>query len=260
MSFIEIYLIGLAVILGFMTMLWLVSLILRDSSIVDIFWGSGFILAAGVYAGLAEGFDGRKQLILILIIIWGLRLGLHIAWRNWGKGEDFRYANWREQYGASYWWVSYLRVFLLQGVILWIVSAPLLMAQYSETSDRLIWLDWLGMVVWGIGIFFEAVGDWQLLRFKVNPANKGKVLDTGVWRYTRHPNYFGDATLWWGCFLIALATPNGWLTIFSPILMTYLLLRVSGVAMLEHTLTDTKPAYRDYVRRTSSFFPLPPKK
>jgi len=260
MAFLEIYLIGGLVVLGFMTILWIASLILRDSSIVDIFWGPGFVLSCWVYfAFTPDGFPARKWLISILVTIWGLRLGSYILWRNWGKGEDFRYRKWREEAGAKWWWFSFFKVFLLQGVLLWIISAPLLAAQISATPTRLTVLDFVAVPVWFVGFFFEAVGDLQMARFKANPANKGKVLDSGVWRYTRHPNYFGDATQWWSYYLVTAAAGGFW-TVFSPVIMTTLLLRVSGVALLEKSLKETKPKYKEYVESTSAFVPWFPKK
>jgi steroid 5-alpha reductase family enzyme len=261
MGFLEIYGLGALVVLGFMTTIWVASLILRNSSIVDIFWGPGFVLTCWAYLALTpDGFPARKWLISVLVTVWGLRLGLHILWRNWGKEEDFRYQKWRREAGAKWWWFSFFKVFLLQGILMWIISAPLLAAQISATPARLTILDFVAILVWAIGFFFEAVGDLQLARFKANPSNKGKVLDSGVWRYTRHPNYFGDATQWWGYYLVAAAASGGFWTIFSPIIMTTLLLRVSGVALLERTLTQTKPQYKEYVESTSAFIPWFPRK
>ena len=259
MSVLEIWGIAALVILGYMTLIWIVSLIRKDASVVDIFWGLGFVVVAACYFALTDGFMLRKIILMVIVAIWGLRLSGYILWRNWGKPEDFRYQKWRAEAGPSFWWRSYFKVFLTQGALMWIISAPLLAAQFGAAPAQLTWLDDLGIIVWAVGFFFEAGGDLQLARFKANPANKGKVMDRGVWRYTRHPNYFGDATQWWGYYLIALAA-GGWWTIFSPILMTMLLLRVSGVALLEKTLKETKPQYKDYVERTSAFFPLPPKK
>ena len=257
--FLNNYATGLAVILALVTVLWLVSLRLADSSIVDIFWGTGFVAAVWVYFALSpEGAPARKILIAALVTLWGLRLSIHILRRNWGKPEDFRYRKWREEAGGTWWWQSFGRVFLLQGGLLWIISAPLLAAQQAAQPAGLIWLDYLGLVVWGIGFYFEAAGDYQLARFKANPANRGKVLDSGVWALSRHPNYFGDAAQWWGFFLIAAAA-GGWWSVFSPALMTMLLLRVSGVALLEKTL-ETRPGYQEYTRRTSAFIPWFPKK
>jgi len=260
MDFMSIYMILGAIILGLMILLWLVSLALKNSSIVDIFWGTGFVVVVwAVFLLTPGGFETRKWLISILVTIWGLRLSLHILWRNWGKPEDFRYQVWRKEAGAAWWWRSFFKVFLLQGFLLWIISTPLLAAQISAQPDRLIWLDILAVPVWLVGFTFEAAGDWQLTRFKANPANKGKVLQTGVWRYTRHPNYFGDATQWWAYYLIALAA-GGWWTIFSPIIMTALLMRVSGVALLEKTLKEEKPGYKEYIETTSEFIPWFPRK
>jgi len=260
MAFLSTYLVLGLIVLGLMTLLWLLSLALKDSSIVDVFWGSGFaILAWAAFATTPGGFPARKLLLCVLVTLWGLRLSLHIFTRNWGKPEDFRYQVWRKEAGASWWWRSYLKVFLQQGVILWIVATPLLAAQISAQPERLTALDYAAVPLWLIGFFFEAVGDWQLRRFRADPANRGKVLNQGVWRYTRHPNYFGDATQWWAYYLIALAA-GGWYTIFAPIIMTALLLRVSGVALLEKTLKETRPGYKEYIETTSEFIPWFPRK
>jgi len=160
-------------------------------------------------------------------------------------------------YMVVLWVVS---LFLLQGLILWIVSAPLLAAIHSAEPDSLIATDFFGLAIWCVGFFFEAIGDWQLARFRTDPVNEGKVMDRGLWRYTRHPNYFGDAVLWWGFFVIAAGTTDGWITIFSPAIMTFLLLRVSSVALLERGLKRSRPDYQSYIERTSAFIPLPPKR
>lgn len=260
MDFISIYLTIGVIILGLMTLLWLVSLALKNSSIVDIFWGTGFVIVVwAAFALTPEGFPGRKWLLSALVTVWGLRLSLYILWRNWGKPEDFRYQVWRKEAGGAWWWRSFFKVFLLQGLILWVVATPLLAAQISPQPGRLTWLDYVAVVIWLFGFYFEAAGDWQLARFKANPANKGKVLDRGVWRYTRHPNYFGDATQWWAYYLLALAA-GGWWTIFSPIIMTTLLMRVSGVTLLEKTLKEEKPGYKEYIETTSEFFPWFPRR
>jgi steroid 5-alpha reductase family enzyme len=247
------------IILGLMIALWIVSLILKNSSIVDIFWGTGFVIVGWVYFALTpDGFDTRKWLIAVLTTIWGLRLSLYILWRNWGKEEDFRYKKWREEAPGIWWWKSFLQVFLLQGVLLWIISAPLLGAQIGTTSRQLTIVDFLAVLAWAIGFFFEAVGDWQLARFKADLANKGLVMNRGVWRYTRHPNYFGDAAQWWGYYLLAVSA-GAWWTIFSPLMMTALLVRVSGVTLLETTM-QARPGYREYIESTSAFIPWFPKK
>ena len=247
--------IGIGVIIGILTLLWLLSVVIKDASIIDIFWGIGFVVLAWLYRYLLKNESDKSLIFCILVSIWGLRLGLYLASRNLGKGEDYRYQAWRKQYGDNFWWISYFRVFLLQGFLMWIIAAPLLIIQ---TTTELTWLDVLGIILWTIGFAFEAVGDWQLSNFKKNIDNKGKVLDTGLWKYTRHPNYFGDTVVWWGFFCFALSV-GGWWTVFSPILMTFLLMKVSGVVMLEKTLVITKPQYKDYINRTSSFFPMPPK-
>jgi steroid 5-alpha reductase family enzyme len=251
-----LYILSFAAIIAFMLVIWLVSVRLTDASIVDIFWGAGFVYLAVIYFFFTNGVIERKLLLLILVGIWGLRLSLHIFRRNHGKGEDSRYQAWRKQYGEKYWWFSFFQVYLLQGTLLWIISLPILAAM-SGVSSLNIW-DGLGILLWGIGFFFEAVGDWQLAQFKADPANKGKVMNKGLWAYTRHPNYFGDSTIWWGHYLIALAA-GGWWTIFSPIIMTTLLMRVSGVALLEKSM-EKRPGYKEYIEATSAFFPLSPKK
>jgi steroid 5-alpha reductase family enzyme len=260
MSFLEIYLVAGLSILAFNTVLWFVSLRVKNSSIIDPFWGILFLVAAIVYFVLAEdGSQDRKVLLLALVVIWSLRLSVYLAWRNWGKGEDFRYRKWREQHGYRWWWRSFFQVFVLQGVLAWIISIPLLAAMAGESPARLTVLDGLAVVVWLVGFFFEAVGDFQLARFRADPANKGRVLNMGVWRYTRHPNYFGDAAQWWGFYLVALVAGGFW-TIYAPIIMTGLLLKVSGVALLEKTLTETKPQYQEYIATTPAFFPWLPQK
>ena len=260
MDFLSAYLIIGLVILGLIGLLWLISLRLKNSSIVDIFWGAGFVISAwAAFALTPEGFAGRKWLLVALTTIWGLRLTLHILTRNWGKEEDFRYQVWRKEAGAAWWWRSFFKVFLLQGILMWIISTPLLRAQISAIPAQMTWLDYLAIPLWVIGFCFEAAGDWQLAQFKANPANKGKVLNTGVWRYTRHPNYFGDAAQWWAYYLLVLAA-GGWWTLFSPALMTLLLMRVSGVTLLEKTLKDSKPGYKEYVESTSEFIPWFPKR
>jgi len=260
MSLTSVLLLSAAVTLAYVTTIWLLSVVLRNASIIDIFWGLGFVLLTCLYHVALDGWGERRVLVVTLVIIWGLRLSAYIAWRNRGKGEDPRYRRWREQTGESFWWTSYFRVFLLQGVLLWVISMPLLAAQNAAEPDHISPFDVIGTLVWATGFFFEAAGDWQLARFKSDPTNDGKVMDRGLWRYTRHPNYFGDATVWWGYYIIAAGTTHGWITVFSPMIMTTLLMRVSGVSLLERSLKRTKPEYADYTRRTSAFFPRFPAK
>lgn len=248
-------------IMGIMASLWVFSLIIKDSSIVDIFWGSGFVLVAWYYAYLTSdgAFDNIRSLILtILVTIWGLRLTIHLGIRNIGKPEDFRYQQFRKEGGKNYWWISFFRVFFLQGIILWVISSIYYVSDASDLTE-LTTLDYIGIGLWLVGFLFETVGDWQLTNFKKNPVNKGKVLDTGLWRYTRHPNYFGDALLWWGFFMFTLGSSVGWLFAFSPIFMSFLLRYVSGVPMLEASMSKNKAKYGDYMRKTSVFIPMPPK-
>ncbi len=269
MALSSIYLQTGLIILGMMILLWFLSLVLKNSSIVDIFWGTGFVMIAWfVNLSLRETFlgisayetamsVGRSWWITALVTIWGLRLSIYIYQRNHGKPEDFRYAQWRTENGARWWWYSFFKVFLLQGVLMWIIAAPVIAGQYPHAGPTPNPFDILGILVWVVGFFFEAVGDWQLARFKQDSFNKGKLMTSGVWRYTRHPNYFGDAAQWWGFYLIALAG-GAWWTIFSPLIMTFLLMRVSGVAMLEKTMSK-RPGYQEYMEKTSAFFPWMPK-
>ncbi len=248
------------VILLFMTGVWLISLVKKDVSIVDGFWGLGFLLLAWITFFRADGYIGRTILLLTLTTIWGLRLSIHIFWRHWGKEEDRRYHAWRLDHGDRFWLVSFFKVFMLQGLVLWCVSLVLQAGMLSPTPASLTWLDLLGVCIWLFGFLFESIGDFQLLRFKSDPANKGKIMDRGVWAYTRHPNYFGDSVLWWGVFLITLSNYSNVWTLLSPALMTFLLLKVSGVAMLDRTLLETRPEYRDYMQRTNAFLPWFPKR
>jgi steroid 5-alpha reductase family enzyme len=251
---------GLAalLILVYMIVIWLVSLLVRDASIIDFLWGPGFILVTWLAYLTTDGDTTRKIIVDALVIIWGLRLAAHIYLRNRGRGEDQRYRRWRQQAGSGWWWRSFFQVNLVQGVVMWVVALPLVAAQYPAQPPAFTPLDMLGIGLWLLGFVFEAVADWQLARFKANPANEGQVLDRGLWRYSRHPNYFGEALLWWGLCCFALAV-GAWWAIISPLLMTFLLVRVSGVTLLERGLKETRPAYDDYIRRTSSFIPMPPR-
>lgn len=251
---------GLAAVVVLFTILWIASLIVRNSSIVDMWWGPGILVIGLTYFLTTSGAQPRAWLAIALVAIWALRLAVHIGARNIGHGEDFRYAKWRRERGASWWWFSYFKVFLLQAVIAWIVSVPLYFAIASSSPTALTPLDYAGAVMFAIGFLFEAAGDEQLRRFKGNPFNRGRVLDTGLWRYTRHPNYFGEALLWWGLGLLAAATPRGYQGLIGPAIMTFLLVRVSGVSLLESTLRATKPDYARYVETTSAFVPRPPRR
>ncbi len=261
MSLGNLLLINLAVVMACMALLWIVSIPLRNVSIVDIFWGPGFAVVALLTLALVGDGEPRQWLLAGLTAAWGLRLGLFLAVRNIGHGEDPRYASIRERVegrGINFTIGSLLIVFVLQGVLMWSVSLPVQVGQYLAPGTALGMLAVAGVALWLIGFGFEAIGDWQLRRFKADPANRGQVMDRGLWRYTRHPNYFGNACLWWGLWLIA-AEAGAWWTVIAPALMTFLLLRVSGVTLLEKSLSTSKPGYADYVRRTSAFIPMPPK-
>jgi steroid 5-alpha reductase family enzyme len=250
---------GLAAALGLTTLVWLASLVKRDASIVDIFWSLGFVMLAWLYRAQVPVESFRQTLVPALVTVWGLRLAAYIFWRNRGQGEDYRYAAMRQKWAPRFPLLSLFIVFWLQGFLFWLIGMPLLQLQVSRQPAGWTWLDALGLALFAVGFFFEAVGDYQLARFKADPANQGKVMDRGLWRYTRHPNYFGDATLWWGFGCFALTTHGSLWTLVGPVLMSFLIVKVSGVALLEKGLGDTKPKYRDYVRKTSAFFPWPPR-
>jgi steroid 5-alpha reductase family enzyme len=249
-----------ALIAAAMLGLWLLSLALRDVSIVDVFWGLGFVMVAHWVRTTAPGFPPRAALVSVLVTLWGMRLAVYLCWRNWGAGEDHRYQAMRRRHGARFWLSSLIVVFGLQGVLMWIISLPVQLAIASPTPAALGALDLLGTALVLFGLGFESLGDWQLARFKADPASRGGVMDRGLWRYTRHPNYFGDAVVWWGLFCFALTTPAHAWTVVAPILMTYLLTRLSGVPLLEKKLARTRAGYAAYVARTSSFVPWPPKR
>ncbi len=260
MTFVEIFLYTFPVVMVLMTLLWVVSVFLKNASIVDPFWGFGFVVVAVYYFLQTGETDVRKILVMILVVLWGLRLSVYLFWRNAGKGEDYRYQNFRKSYGEHrYWWVSFFQVFLLQGILMWLISAPILGAMFYAGSSPLNILDFAAIFFWIIGFTFEAGGDFQLARFKMNPQNKGKVLNTGFWKFTRHPNYFGDSTVWWA-FGFFSAAAGSYLPILSSVLMMALIIKVSGVALLEKSLAGKKPEYRDYILKTSAFFPWFPKK
>jgi steroid 5-alpha reductase family enzyme len=242
-----------------MVLLWLVSLVRRDASIADPFWGTGFALVAWTGFLSGGGVGPRRLLVVALTSLWGLRLSIHLLIRNLGHGEDPRYQAMRKRAGPRFAVTSLFTVFLLQGALLWVVSLPLQAALAAPGPSALTPLDFAGSALWAVGLFFEAVGDLQLGRFRADPASPGRVLDTGLWRYTRHPNYFGDALLWWGFGCIALAT-GAWWALSGPALMTFLLLRVSGVTLLERGMVKRRPDYQAYVDATSAFIPWFPRR
>jgi steroid 5-alpha reductase family enzyme len=256
-SLLETAAISCATIIAVMIMLWLGAALRRDASIIDPFWGMGFVVIAGLSCWLNAPIVPRGWLLTGLTTVWGVRLSLYLLWRNWGHGEDRRYAAMRNRHGAAFSWVSLVTVFLLQGAILWFVSLPLQAILAQAEASPLGVLDAAGVGLWAVGMFFETVGDWQLARFRAEPSNDGRVMDRGLWRYTRHPNYFGDFCVWWGLYLIA-GSGGAWWTLGSPLLMSFLLMRVSGVVLLEATIKDRRSGYAEYQARTHAFFPGPP--
>jgi steroid 5-alpha reductase family enzyme len=248
-------LLTLLVVLACTTALWLLSLALKDVSIIDVFWAVGFFIVALVANRLQAG--PRGLLLLALTGVWAARLGIHLLMRLIKLGhEDYRYTAMRRSSPDTFWIRSLLTIFCLQAVLLWLISFPL---QAAVPSPRPLGaLDYIGIVIAVIGIVIEGIADFQLTRFRGDPANAGKVMDRGLWHYSRHPNYFGDCVMWWGFYLIALAA-GAWWSIFAPVIMTFLLLRFSGVALMEKSIGKRRPEYDEYIRRTSAFVPLPPK-
>jgi steroid 5-alpha reductase family enzyme len=251
----HIYLAALLVVAAIAVVTWLVSLWKRDVSIVDSMWSLLLLAAAGVYVYKA-GLSPRGWLMLSLTTLWALRLTIYITARNWGEPEDHRYQEIRARNEPHFAFKSLYIVFLLQAVLAWVVSLPLLSA--ATGARALGTLDYAGALVVIFGIAFESIGDAQLAKFKADARNRGRVLDTGLWRYTRHPNYFGECCVWWGFYLLALAT-GGWWSVIGPLLMTILLLKVSGVSLLEKDIGQRRPQYREYVQRTNAFIPGPRK-
>ncbi|WP_242083220.1 DUF1295 domain-containing protein [Aestuariivivens sediminis] len=257
---IELFSQAALIIFTLVTLLWGWSVVIKNVSIVDIFWGFGFVVVNAFYVFMSGELHARKIVILTLVTIWGLRLAIYLTYRNIDKEEDFRYQEFRKNYGPKrYWWFSYFQTFLLQGALIMIISLPLLGISSSKSSGALNIWDYIGILVWLVGFTFEAGGDFQLARFKSNLKNKGKVLKTGFWKYTRHPNYFGDSVVWWAYAIFSIAAGSYW-QIIGSIVMTFLIIKISGVSLLEKTLKETKPEYRDYIQRTNAFFPWFPKK
>lgn len=248
------YTIALLVILAFAVASWLLSVVKKDVSFVDSLWSLFFLIAALAFALDAQPLSLRGKLVLLLVAVWALRLSIHITVRNWGEPEDYRYQSIRANNEPGFAFKSLYIVFGLQGVLAWLVALPLLPAIASDSPLGLV--DGIAIALWLAGFVFEAVGDLQLKQFKARDDSPGRVLDTGLWKYTRHPNYFGEFCMWWSFYLFAVAS-GGWWSIASPLLMSFLLLKVSGVAMLENTIADRRPEYAAYKRHTNAFFPGP---
>jgi len=248
---------GLVFALSAQVILWLISLRTRDVSIVDMFWGPGIAGLVDIAAWVGQAGGPRTSAVLFLVNLWGLRLAAHIWARH--TVEDYRYAEMRQKHGSRWWWVSLFNIFLLQGLLMWFVPAPLVAAVlYSHMPMG--WLDYGGIAVAGVALVFEALADFQLAAFKADPGSQGQVMDRGLWGWSRHPNYFGEALMWWAYFAIGFGASHQWWLILSPVLMTFLLLQVSGVTLLEEKMDERRPGYADYKRRVSAFVPWPPKK
>ncbi len=258
----RVLLVNWAILLGLVTLLWAFCTWRRDTSIIDRYWGP-MCAAPGLFTYLQLGIDSAIALLLVILpAIWAARLAWHITRRNWNAGQDFRYAEDASPaltHAASP-LAALVKVFYGQATIAWLVSAPIQLGQFYSAGLEPGLLVWLGIIVWLTGFLFEAVGDWQLRRFKADPANQGRILDGGLWAWTRHPNYFGDSTAWFGLYLIAAATPLGVYSLFGPLMMLYFLVRVTGKALTEKLMLERRPEYRAYVERTSGFFPLPPRR
>ncbi|MGD8926344.1 MAG: DUF1295 domain-containing protein [Thioalkalispiraceae bacterium] len=255
-----IYIDGLTVILTLAVITWLISIVLKDVSIVDSAWSLMFLGASIAYLIESGSFEVKNIIVTFMVLIWSLRLAIHLTARNWGEPEDRRYQTIRQKYSPNFAFKSLFIIFLFQAVLAWIITLPLLGALINPVQDSLATYSLFaaGLVFWLIGLAFESIADRQLASFKKDPNNQGKVMDQGLWRYSRHPNYFGECVIWWGFYLIALST-GAWWSIIAPAIMTWLLLKFSGVVMLEETITERRPAYRDYINRTNAFFPGPVK-
>ncbi len=254
----ELLLQSVVIVFIYFFLFFLLAQFIRNNSIVDMGWGAGFVLVVLATLIIQGAYMERNLLLFLLITIWGGRLTYYIVRRNWGKPEDFRYAKWRRKWGR---WVvprAFFQVFMLQGFLMLVIGYPIILVN-ANPQPGLNLLDYLGLLVWLVGFYFESVGDKQMAEFKKEPANKGRIINVGLWKYSRHPNYFGEATMWWGIFLLSLSVPLGWSAIISPLAITLLLLYVSGVPMLEKKYKDN-PEFQEYAKVTSKFFPWFPKK
>ncbi|MBN2434653.1 MAG: DUF1295 domain-containing protein [Spirochaetes bacterium] len=252
---IEIILVNFAAVVIMMFCGWIHSLIKKNVTIADSLWGLGFVLIAWLTFFRSEGFLFRKVLIVTIVTLWGLRLFLHISKRNRGKGEDPRYTEWRKEYGRSFVIVSLFKVFLVQALFLWIISLSLQVSALSSTTGYITVFDIAGLTIWTGGFLIESFADFQLASFLKDPGNRGHVMNQKLWKYSRHPNYFGESAMWWGIFVISLSVPYGFITIISPVVITYTLLRITGITLMEDKIFGNNTEYKEYVKRTSSFIP-----
>lgn len=250
------YLVMALVLFGYMTVWYLVGLILKRNDVADIAWGLGFVLLAWISL-LISDITIRGIIVNVLVSVWGIRLASHIYIRNRNKPEDYRYQTWRNEW-SNFYLRSYLQIYLLQGLFLYLIALPFLFINNSSVQSFTA-VDFIGILVWVIGFCFESVGDSQLKQFVSSPDNKGKIMDRGLWKYSRHPNYFGEVTQWWGIYIITLSLPFGYLTLIGPLTITILILFVSGIPLLEKK-REGRADWEKYKSQTSIFFPLPPKK
>ncbi len=254
--------INLSIAMGAVLLLWLISIPLRDVSIIDMFFAVILMGIASVSFVISDGSPSRKLLLMVLVVLWGLRITAHLVKRNWGHGEDPRYSklrNWVKN-DRSFHWFSLHKVFLLQGIVLWLTSLPVQFAMVYQQPSQLGWSALAGTMVWTLGFLFETISDAQLTRFRANHTNQGKVLNTGLWKYSRHPNYFGELCVWWGIFLVACDSPVGIFTIIGPVTYSYLVINITGQRTLDKKLAKEKPGYKAYMETTNGLIPWPPGK
>ncbi|MEI6529381.1 MAG: DUF1295 domain-containing protein [Candidatus Falkowbacteria bacterium] len=250
------YLILALILFVYMSCWFIISILRKRNDIADVAWGLGFVILTWSSFFIAENYSIRSLLVNSLVSIWGFRLAWHIYTRNKGKAEDYRYLAWRKEWGKWFYLRSYFQVYLLQGIFLFLIVSPVLFINHN-IGQQFNFFDGLGLLIWLTGFFFEVVGDAQLASFISNPTNKGKLMQTGLWKYSRHPNYFGEVTQWWGLWLVTCSLPGAYLSIIGPLTITFLILKVSGVPLLEKKMAENL-AFAEYKKRTSVFFPLPP--
>jgi steroid 5-alpha reductase family enzyme len=258
-SIVDIYVTLGLVMSIYMTLWYITALIKKRNDVADIAWGLGFLVVAWVSFFSGEKIFDQGALVTILVSIWALRLSGHIYLRNRGKKEDYRYEAWRKEWGKWFYIRTFLQVFVLQGILLLLIASPIIIGNTYRESAVLNPLNILGILIWIVGFFLEVTGDIQLSRFIQNKTNKGKLLTTGLWKYSRHPNYFGEVTQWWGIWIIILSGPFGWWGVIGPLTITFLILKVSGIPLLEEKM-EKHPDFKEYKKRTSMFIPLPPRK
>jgi steroid 5-alpha reductase family enzyme len=240
------------------TMWFVIALLAKRNDLADFAWGIGFIVVTFVTLALRGSYTTVQTLVALLVLAWGVRLAVHIGTRMIGKKEDYRYKAWRDEWGKWFIPRTYGQVFLLQGLFMLAVCVPMIILNSTAESDAMTWNAWIGLVIWSIGFFFETVGDWQLRAFIKDPNRTGIMTD-GLWKYTRHPNYFGEVTQWWGIWILMLHVPFGWLGVIGPLAITFSILKLSGIPMLERKYDDNAE-FQEYKKRTSAFFPMPQKK